>query len=391
LYAWPKVIILIDADAFFASVEIRDNPQYKGLPVIVGARLGTRGVVSTCSYEARKYGVRSAMPISTAYKLCPDGVYLIPDGRRYREASKEVFHICRRYTPYIEVVSIDEAYLDVTPSDGRDIAEAIRRDVQAEVGVTVTAGVSYCKYLAKIVAGESKPDGVGLVSPDEALEFLAPLSVGKLPGVGPKSRKLLEDRGIRTVADLRGTPQGWLQETFGKTGSRLWELARGIDPSPVVYEGQAPKSLSEETTFETDVGDRDLLFTVLARLSADVGFRLRKEGMKSKTVGIKVRYSDFKTVNREVTMPSAFDSDARIYSLAKDLFSRLPIPRPIRLLGVGVYNLVEGGPEQPMLFGDEDALWDDVSKVADNLRRKYGRKMIEMGASLKNPKSPPDA
>ncbi|MGI6662033.1 MAG: DNA polymerase IV [Bacillota bacterium] len=379
---WPRVIILIDADAFFAAVETRDNPEYRGKPLIIGAKPGTRGVVSTCSYEARKYGVRSAMPISQAYRLCPHGIYLSPNMRKYVEASNAMFEICERYTPLVERVSVDEGYLDVTPEDGALIAGRIREEIKAEVGITVTAGVSYCKYLAKIAAEEAKPDGLGVVGPDEALEFLKDLPVGKIPGVGPKTAKLLEAQGIRTAGDLRSVPPGYLEAAFGKHGARLVELANGIDDTPVVSSHEA-KSVSEETTLEKDESDKEILHAILAGLSQDVGYRLRNHGLKARTIGIKVRYSDFSTLTRAKTLPYHVNSDAEIYGCAKELFDNLALARPVRLLGVAASNLSTRDIAQPKLFEQDEKSWDHVSKAADSLRKKYGKRIVNLGATLK--------
>jgi DNA polymerase-4 len=379
---WPRVIILIDADAFFAAVEMRDNPEYRGKPLIIGASPGTRGVVSTCSYEARKFGVRSAMPISQAYRLCPDGIYIPPNMRKYAEASDAMFEICQKYTPLVERVSVDEGYLDVTPEDGRSIAERIRKDVRAEVGIPVTAGVSYCKYLAKIAAEEAKPDGLGVVAPEDALEFLKNLPVRKIPGVGPKTAEALHDHGIRTAGDLRSMPPGYLEAHFGKHGARLVELANGQDDTPVV-QSYAAKSVSEETTFETDEADRQVLHVVLARLTQDVGFRLRNHGLRARTIGIKVRYSDFSTLTRAKSLPYHVNSDAEIYGCVKDLFDKLTLPRPVRLLGVSASNLSTQDLSQPKLLSQDEKAWDEVSKVADSLRKKYGKGVVNLGATLR--------
>lgn len=385
---WPRVIILIDADAFFAAVEMRDNPEYRGKPLIIGALPGTRGVVSTCSYEARKYGVRSAMPISQAYRLCPHGIYIRPNMRKYVEASNAMFAICEKYTPLVERVSVDEGYLDVTPGDGAQTAQRIKEEIREEVGIPVTAGVSYCKFLAKIAAEEAKPDGLGVIGPDEALKFLKDLPVVKIPGVGPKTARLLESQGIRTAGDLRSVPPGYLEASFGKYGTRLVELANGIDDSPVVPVHET-KSISEETTLEEDESDREILYAILAELSQDVGYRLRNHGFRAKTIGIKVRYSDFSTVTRAKTLPYPVNSDAEIYTCAKGLFDGLSPSRPVRLLGVAASNLSTGDTRQPRLFSEEAKPWENVSKAVDNLRKKYGKNVVNLGAALSIAKDKP--
>jgi DNA polymerase-4 len=382
---WPRVIILIDADAFFASVEIRDNPGLKGKPVIIGAKPGTRGVVSTCSYEARKYGVRSAMPISQAYRLCPHGIFLSPNHAKYSEVSRTMFSIFEKYTPIVERVSVDEGYLDVTPEDGRKIAEKIRAEVKTELGITVTAGVSYCRYLAKIAAEENKPDGLGLVGPQDAQAFLNDLDVAKIPGVGPKTLRILRSHGICKVADLRTMPPTWFETTLGKYGVRLKELSLGIDSTPVGNNGPA-KSVSEETTFEVDQTDKDNLCCVLAQLSQDVGFRLRENNYYAKTIGIKVRFSDFTTITRAETLSEPINSDSYIFSTAKTLFLRLQLPMPVRLLGVSASNISRKQISQPMLLQDNTNRWGQISKTLDDLRHRFGRSAISLGATLKPPK-----
>ncbi|MEX0974796.1 MAG: DNA polymerase IV [Bacillota bacterium] len=378
---WPKVIILIDADAFFAAVEVRDHPEYRGKPVIVGARPGTRGVVSTCSYEARKYGVRSAMPISQAFRLCPQGIYVSPSMGKYQEASERMFAICENFTPMVEPVSIDEGYLDVTPSPGVEIARKIREEIRSSVGITVTAGVSYCRYLAKVAAEESKPDGLGVVPPEKALEFLKDLQVSKLPGVGPKTLRVLEAHGVHTAGDLRSMPPAWFESTLGKYGARLRDLAEGKDPTPVET-ARSVKSVSEETTFEVDQDDPDLLYAVLAGLSQDVGWRLRQHGLWARTIGIKVRFSDFSTLSRERTLPSHINADAEVFSCVKDLFDKLERPRPVRLLGVSASGLSDKAVAQPGLFDIDEKSWNEVSKAVDTLRKKYGKNLVNLGATL---------
>lgn len=380
---WPRVIILIDADAFFAAVEVRDNPEYRGKPLIVGARPGTRGVVSTCSYEARKYGVRSAMPISQAYRLCPQGIYLAPNMGKYVEASNMMFTICEKYTPLVERVSIDEGYLDVTPDRGEEMARKIKNEIRSTVGITVTAEVSYCRYLSKIAAEEHKPDGLGVVPPEEALLFLQNLPVVKLPGVGPKTMRVLESHGVKTVGDLRSMPHAWFETTLGKYGARLRDLSEGRDPT-VIETSRAAKSVSEETTFEIDQDDVILLYAVLAELCQGVGWRLRQQNLWARTMGIKVRYSDFSTLSRERTVPLGVNADAELFGCVKDLFDKIERSRPIRLLGVSAGSLSDHPGGQRGLFEDEAKSWDEVSRAVDSLRNKYGKNLVNLGATLRN-------
>ena len=292
-----------------------------------------------------------------------------------------MFAICERYTPLVERVSIDEGYLDVTPLDGVEIAAKIRQEIRTEVGVTVTAGVSYCKFLAKLAAEKHKPDGLGFIDPGNAMDFLNSLSVGELPGVGPKTLKLLQDQGIRTVGDLRSMPDAWFESTLGKYGRRLKDLSEGRDPSPVETSRQA-KSISEETTFQVDQTDPTILHAVLAHLSQDVGFRLRREGLSAKTIGIKVRFSDFTTTTRELTADIPVSSDPEIYGCAKRLLDKVRMALPVRLLGVSASGLCAVTEKQRGLFEEDNSSWREVSKAVDALRARYGRNLVNLGATL---------
>jgi DNA polymerase-4 len=294
-----------------------------------------------------------------------------------------MFEICEKYTPLVEPVSIDEGYLDVTPLSGVEIAGKIREEVRRSIGITVTAGVSYCRYLAKVAAEENKPDGLGVVPPDKALEFLKDLPVGKLPGVGPKTLRVLESHGVRTAGDLRSMPPVWFESTLGKYGSRLRELAEGKDPTPVETT-RVTKSVSEETTFEVDQDDPDILYAVLAELSQDVGWRLRQAGLWARTIGIKVRFSDFSTLSRERSLPSSVNADAELFSCVKDLFDKLDRPRPVRLLGVSAAGLTDTPVAQKGLFDADDKSWNEISRAVDTLRRKYGKNLVNLGATLHN-------
>jgi len=376
-----RCIILIDADAFFASVEQKDHPEYRGKPVIVGHDPKGRGVVSTCSYEARAFGVRSAMPISTAWKLCPHGIFIRPRMERYKEVSQAMFAIMEKYTPTIEVVSIDEAYLDVSGEDGVRIASAIRKEVKDSLGLTVTAGVSYCKYLAKIAAESAKPDGLRYIPPEGAMEFLDGLDVSRIPGIGPKTSQKLKDMGIRLVKDLRQMPHEWFSATFGKAGTRLLDLCRGIDREEVKPTREA-KSVSEEETFQEDIEELDVLLARLALTSQNVAVRRRRAGLRARVLGIKVRFSDFSVVTRERTLPEPASSDWQVHSAVKALLTSLVLKKPVRLLGVFARSLESENPENPPLFSPSPTAWDQVSRSIDSLRLKYGKPVLFLGASL---------
>ena len=253
----------------------------------------------------------------------------------------------------------------------------------SRIGITVTAGVSYCRYLAKVAAEENKPDGLGVVPPDKALEFLRDLPVGKLPGVGPKTMRVLEGHGVRTVGDLRSMPPAWFESTLGKYGTRLRDLSEGRDPTPIET-ARAAKSVSEETTFEVDQEDRDLLYAVLAELCQDVGWRLRQQNLWARTIGIKVRFSDFSTLSRERTLPAHVNADAELFSCVKDLFDNLERPRPVRLLGVSAGGLSDRAGGQKGLFDEDDKSWGEISRAVDSLRNKYGKNLVNLGATLRN-------
>ncbi len=378
-----RSIIHVDADAFFASVEQRDDPSLRGKPVIVGSDPKTRGVVSTCSYEARSFGVHSAMPSYQAYKLCPQGIFIKPRMKRYQEVSNAMFEIFSRYSPIVEKVSIDEGFIDVSGADGQNIAICIRNDVKNEIGITVTAGVSYCKYLAKIASDLAKPDGLMVITPDRAYSFLSNLPVSRLPGIGPKTQAKLVSMGISTVGVMRQMSEDWFEDVFGKRGRRVRELCFGIDDEPVTT-GQDVKSVSEEMTFAEDIIGIGGLKPHLADLCQNVCFRLRRSRLKCKTVGVKIRFSDFSTITREQTLHIPVSSDAELFSLAVDLLGSVSLDKPVRLLGVVAKGLVPENNVQPMLFSAHMASWDAVAKSSDALRVKYGKPVLFLGASLKS-------
>jgi len=376
-----RLIIHIDADAFFASVEQRDNPELRGKPVIVGHDPRSRGVVSTCSYEARAYGVRSAMPVSQAYRLCPTGIFVKPRMKRYQEVSGAMFAIFDKYSPLIEELSIDEAFIDATGEDGVQMASRIRKEVKQELGITVTAGISYCKYLAKIASDLAKPDGLRVIERDEAFSFLSGLHVSRLPGVGPKTGAKLASMGITSVGTLRQMPEDWFVKVFGKSGARVSELCNGIDNESVTRSREA-KSIGEETTFQHDISDWNILRSHLASLSQNVAFRLRKAGLKCKTVGIKIRFADFSTITREHTTPEHISSDPDIFQEASKLLESVKRQRPVRLVGVTAKGLIPEDRIPPSLFESKPSSWDNVSRSMDGLRSKYGKPVLFLGSSM---------
>src|SRR5687768_14803164 len=313
-----RKILHIDMDAFYASVEQRDDPSLKGKPVIVGWA-GERSVVCAASYEARKFGVHSAMPASRAKRLCPAGVWLVPDFERYRAVSKQIREIFERHTPLVEPLSLDEAYLDVTQEltgipTATETAEAIRRQIREETQLTASAGVAPNKFLAKIASDWRKPDGIFVIRPHQVQQFLLPLPVRKIPGVGKATEAVLHEMGIQTVGDLHNFEEKDLIARFGKWGTRLYELARGIDESPVVSSHKR-KSWSSENTFEKDI-TRDEVAEFLRQQAQKLWTTLEERSMRGRTVTVKLRTPDFKTLTRRLTPPDLPSSAQNLADIA---------------------------------------------------------------------------
>jgi len=348
-------ILHCDMDCFFAAVHVRDDPSLSGKPVVVGGRPDSRGVVAAASYEARRFGIHSAMPAAVAKRRCPATVFIRPDFRRYRAESAEIFAIYRRFTPLVQPASLDEAYLDVTEwlgdyGSATTIASEIKRCVRDERQLTVSVGVGPNRLIAKIASDFDKPDGLTIVRPKRVLDFLAPLEVRRLHGVGPATARALETIGVRTVADLRAIDRTQLQDRFGRQGETLWRFARGIDDRSVRTETER-KSLSAETTFAEDLVGLDEVLEALDRLACRVGNGLRKRELSTRTITLKVRYGDFSTVTRSLTVGLPVTDDAELVRVSRKLLVRTEAGRrPIRLLGVGASKLLEGEPTQLPLF-----------------------------------------
>lgn len=359
-----RTILLCDLDAFFAAVEILDRPELAGRPVVVGGDPRSRGVVATCNYEARRYGIRSAMPLAEAYRRCPHAIFLPTRHRRYRQVSQQVLGIYRRYTEVIEPVSIDEAYLDLRGRPGMPVAAAIKAAVARETGLVVSIGIGPNKFLAKLACELSKPNGLREIPPEKVEQFLAPLPVQLLPGVGPKTAQHLRELGIEIIGQLQARSLQWCIKAFGKRGEALYNLARGQDYRPVEPSGEI-KSISDETTFDHDRPASSLLPDLYASCRT-VGRRLRAAGRRAYTVTIKVRYPNFVTITRSRTLQFGFDADEVIYQTAYNLFRQhvLQAAQPagpqrrygrrgpfIRLLGVQVSNFEPvDAPYQTSLF-----------------------------------------
>ncbi len=336
----PRKIIHIDMDSFFASVEIHDNPALAGLPVAVAHDL-PRSVVSTASYEARKWGVHSAQPLATAKRLCPQLVVVEPRYQRYKQVSGQVHEIFAQYTSQIEPISLDEAFLDVTASMGNhayamDIASEIREKIHHATGLTASAGVSYCKLLAKIASDYRKPNGMTVVHPDRALQFLEKLPVKRIWGVGPKTAERLGEMGVFTCGQLRQVPLSLLKLTFGKMGQLYYEFARGIDERPVVNEW-VRKSVSVENTFEEDIHTQAAATIHLYQLVLELERRLKKSGFEGRSLTLKVKFADFKQITRSLTTDHVLCSKREILPLAKQLLAKVDFAdHPMRLMGIGV-------------------------------------------------------
>lgn len=351
-----RKIVHIDADAFFAAVEQRDNPQLRGKAIAVGSD-SERGVVATASYEARRYGVGSAMPSRMARERCPHLIFVRPRFDAYREASQHMREIFGRYTDLVEPISIDEAYLDVSeplkgPASATVIAGLIRRDVEKELRLTVTAGVSYCKFLAKLASGLEKPDALNVILAQEAPALIAALPVSRIHGIGPRTQERLHQLGIHTGADLKRMSAEQLNRLFGKNGQRYFELARGIDERPVDPD-ITRKSVSAEDTFGADLETVPELELEVPVLAAGVARRLSNAGVMARGVSVKVKYRDHTIMTRQQLLPLPVAGAGQLAAVAVQILRERfdPLPQPVRLLGVGAYELQES-PFQLPLFPD---------------------------------------
>ncbi len=342
-----RKIIHIDMDAFYASVEQLDAPELKGKPVVVGGRPESRGVVAAASYEVRKFGVRSAMPTSRAYQLCPQAIFVSPRFARYKEVSSQIHEIFKQYTDLIEPLSLDEAWLDVTdnkigePSATR-LAQQIKQQIRQEVGLTCSAGISYNKYLAKIATEENKPDGLYAIPPEKALTFIRKMNVRKIPYVGKVTAKKLEDLGITKGEHLYEKSEDFLVEHFGKFGHDLYQRVRGIDHRPVMVNRER-KSISTENTYAQDLPYSDELLEELKQLVADLIKRMERQSMEGRTLTLKVKFHDFLQITRSISKDDDFSNFEEIYHVCQQKLHHVchvEFPnKPIRLLGVGISNL----------------------------------------------------
>ncbi|WP_431277330.1 DNA polymerase IV [Leifsonia poae] len=386
-------ILHVDMDAFFASVELLDRPDARGKPAIVG-HPGPRSVVTSATYEARKFGVRSAMPVSQALRLCPQAIILPPHMHKYREYSQKVMAIFSEVTPLVEPLSIDEAFLDVSGArrllgSPRRIAELIRARVFEETGLTCSVGAASTKFVAKLASGRAKPDGLLVIPESETIAYLRPLPVGALWGVGASTQESLQRMGLRTVADLADAPLHVLQKTVGEAaGRKLHDLANGRDARGVTVESRE-KSVGHEMTFEQDVSDPDHLRREMLRLSNQVGARLRSSDLVGRTVALKIRFSDFRTIARSRTLAEPTNVGRRIFEEAWQVYEGLGLGgTPIRLIGVRMEQLADGGDSRLALW-DPDEEWRETERTLDAVSARFGRGMIGP-ASLVKPQNDAD-
>jgi DNA polymerase-4 len=381
-------IIHIDMDAFYASVEQSDNPAFKGLPVIVGGNPEKRGVVSAASYEARAFGVHSAMPASQAKRLCPRGIFLPVRMDRYREVSEKIFEILREYTPLIEPLSLDESFLDVTGSlrifgPAFHIAREMKRRILEATGLTASAGIAPNKFLAKIASDLKKPDGLVEIQPEEVQVFLRDLPISRLWGVGKSTEEALKGMGILRVGQLAAYPAERIERKMGKFGLELMALARGEDDRPVTPESDR-KSISQEETFTPDLEEMEKMKRVLLDQAEQVGRDLRQQSLKGWTVTVKVRYPDFTTVTRSLTLPFPTDQGIDLYRTALKLLLKTDVFRKkARLLGVGISNLLrEGDPEQLPLFDTRRKKGERSTQAMDRIWDRFGPGAIKRATLL---------
>jgi DNA polymerase-4 len=403
-----RTILHVDLDAFYASVEVLDNPALAGKPVLVGGT-GPRGVVAAASYEARRFGVHSAMPMGRARRLCPQAVVLPPRFDVYAAKSRAVHEVFAAFTPIIEPIALDEAFLDVTGAvraasrrlyrgdtprppgrllgTGVEIGAAIRAKVRAETGLTASVGVAPNKLLAKLASDDAKPDGMLVVEAGGELGFLHPHPVGRLWGVGPATLARLERFGVETIGDLAALPEASLVDALGKAhGHQLHALACGHDDRPV-EPGRETKSIGQEETFPRDVADKEVLGREVRRMAERVGARLRDHGLAGRTVTLKVRFPDFRTITRSATLPEPFDLSSEIARQALALLDKVDTAGGVRLLGVSMSNLSAGAAHQASLFGEETTpqAAAPLQSVVDAVRARFGSDALGPAATVEPP------
>jgi len=381
-------IMHIDLDAFFVSVEQVLNPELKGKPVVVGGRPDRRGVVASASYEARAFGLHAGMPLSTASRLCPQATFIEGSFSKYRDASQKFMGILADFSPFLEPVGLDEAYLDATGFESihgptGQMATTIKQRIKNELGLCASVGIASCKIVAKVASESSKPDGLLEVAAGDEATFLAPLPVAQLPGIGKETERILKGLGTNTIGELSKMPLSALKSHFGASGEVLRRRANGIDDRKVEPPAAA-KSISRETTFGKDTKDRSLLKATLRYLSERVGADLRQRGKRARCITLKLRYADFTTITRSQTPGQAFDTDQTIFNMGAQLMEKtlLAEKQPVRLIGIGVSNLTE--PEQQLDMLDTSARrQEQLNRAIDRIRKKYGFTAIQTGRTLR--------
>jgi DNA polymerase-4 len=381
-------------DAFYAAIEALDHPEWRGLPLVVGSPPDQRGVVATCSYEARRFGIHSAMPSRTAGKLCPHAIFVPPRMERYAEISAQIMAIFEEFTPFIEPLSLDEAFLDVSGAlrlwgDAVTIAREVKGRIKTRLGLTASVGVAPNKFLAKMASDMNKPDGITVVpvTEPEIMAFLAPLPVTKMWGIGKVTGAYLEKEGLRVIGQLQALDLRAMERLFGKAGAAdMVDLARGRDSRAVITHWEE-KSISNEHTFSHDEAESERVRQRLLELTEEVGGRLRKSGKLAKTAQIKLRFGDFSTITRQLSFPAALNSDRELIAAAMTLFEREHVVRPIRLVGFGVSHLVnpdQAVPAQQELFTDpageaQSTRNKKLDQAVDALRHSFGSDAIKRG------------
>ena len=385
-------ILHVDMDAFYASVAERDDPSLRGKAVVVGA--GARGVVLSANYAARKYGIRAAMPVGRAKRMAPHAIFVTPDHQRYSEVSAKVMEIFDSFTPLVEPISLDEAFLDVTGArkllgTGREIAVEIRRQVEASEGITCSVGIAPSKFIAKLASGHCKPNGILEIPADRILNFLHPLPVNAIWGVGPKTAETLERLGLHTVADIANLPRATLIRALGQaSGASLYELAWGRDYRDVTP-NEPDKSISAAETFAQDIDDPEEILQEFLRLTEKAAARLREHNYYAKTISIKVRFADFSTISRSKTLPLPIDSTHDIYEIAKTLYLALNLDRArLRLVGISLDNLSEAAPEQ-LLLGAREKGWREADSAIDRAKLRFGGGSVRPGRLIRKSSADP--
>jgi len=388
-----KTFFHVDMDAFFVSVEELSDPSLVGKAVVVGGQANQRGVVSAASYAARKFGVHSAMPLRTAYRLCPQAIFLDGHPEQYRDYSRKVYTVLKSFSPQVEMASVDEAYMDVTGTErlhGPPLraANSLHVAVKKETGLNCSIGIAAARMVAKVASDQAKPNGILWVLPGEEARFLAPLDIRKIPGVGKVTEKNLQGWGIRRVGDLAALESEFLREHFGQWGLALAGKSRGLDAGGwfdgEVGEDSNPKSISHEFTFNEDTADTDTLESTLARLSEMVGRRLREHELYARTVQLKLRYTDFSTITRAHSLDHATQLDTEIFQQVRALFRQnRKADAAIRLLGVHVSGLESGEGQMNLLAEDQTGRWRKALSAVDKMRDRFGESSISLATGMK--------